>query len=95
MHEQNRTACLSFNVNYFADPSAHADALLDDASLWFGYAQGITRALGDALIDGETITHSDLSSAMHGVTSLITMGMGCTQHAHRQLANHDVKKNVS
>ena len=87
MSEQNRTACLSLNADYYIDASAQPDALLDDANLLLGYAQGMTRALGDALIEGEALVHSDLADALQGIASLISMGMRCADYAHRQFTD--------
>ena len=53
MNKQNRIADLPVNADYYVAPDASPDILLDDVSLWLGYAHGMTRAL----IEGETVVH--------------------------------------
>ncbi len=85
MKKQNRIADLPLNADYYLAPDAHPDTLLDDANLWLGYAHGMTRALSDALIEGETMVHTDLADALQGVAALMLMGRCCAELAHRRI----------
>ena len=66
------------------DDDASTDALLNEASEWFAYAQGTTSLLAECVRD-ELGDRRELSLALGGVAALISVGNVCVQRAHTQV----------
>ena len=76
---------ISRHANYFSDPNAGADALLNDATEWLQYAYNALKLLAELVDEHSIIDARRLPIMLEGVAAFLEMGTRCAVQAHAQL----------
>jgi len=76
---------ISRHANYFSDPNAGADALLNDATEWLQYAYNALKLLAELIHEPGGIDAHRLPVMLEGVAAFLEMGTRCATQAHLRM----------
>ncbi|GAA0700597.1 hypothetical protein ISN75_22685 [Dyella marensis] len=84
-------AWITRHVDYFSDPEAGPDALLNDATEWLHYAHNAIRLLAE-LGDGHgSMNTPRLRVMLESIAAFIEMGTRCATQAHLRMQLFQVR----
>ncbi|MGO4703451.1 hypothetical protein [Dyella sp. 2RAB6] len=73
------------HVNYFSDPDAGPDALLNDATEWLQFAYNAIRLLAELVDEHGSVDAQRLPIMLESITAFIEMGTRCATQAHLRM----------
>ncbi|MGO4702669.1 hypothetical protein [Dyella sp. 2RAB6] len=73
------------HANYFSDPDASPDALLNDASEWLRYAHNAIQLLAEIGHERRKVDARRLPIMLEGIGAFIDMGARCAAQAHGRM----------
>ena len=73
------------HTNYFSDPSAGPDELLNDATEWLHYAYNSLKLLTELVDERGSIDVHRLPIMLEGVAAFVEMGSRCATQAHLRM----------
>ena len=73
------------HTNYFSDPNAGPEALLNDATEWLQYAQTCLKVLTELVNERGTPDVRRLTVMLEGVGAFVEMGARCAAQAHLRM----------
>jgi len=82
---------MSRHANYFSDPDAGTDALLNDATEWLKYAHTSIQFLSELAQERGSPDPRRLSIMLDGIAAFIDMGTRCATQAHLRLQWQQVR----
>ena len=94
MHNEFGEPWITRHANYFSDPNAGPDALLNDATEWLQYAYHALQLLAELTHERGTVDTQRLPIMLDGIAALIDMGMRCAAQAHLRLQWQQVQGEV-
>ena len=71
--------------NYFSDPAAGPDELLNDATEWLQYAYNAVKLLAELVHGHGEVDTQRLPIMLEGVAAFIDMGARCATQAHMRM----------
>jgi len=80
------------HTNYFSDPDAGPEALLNDATEWLQYAHSSLQVLTDLVQERGSPDAQRLTTMLEGVCAFIDMGTRCATQAHLRMQWHAVRR---
>jgi len=80
------------HVNYFSDPDAKTDALLNDATEWLKYAHTSIQFLSELIQERGNPDPQRLSIMLDGIGAFIDMGTRCATQAHLRMQWRQVQE---
>ena len=78
-------AWLTRHVEYFSDPEAGPDALLNDATEWLHYAHNAIRWLAELADEHGSVNTQRLPVMLESIAVFIDMGTRCATQAHLRM----------
>ena len=78
-------AWVSRHVNYFSDPEAGADALLNDATEWLRFAHSGIHLVAELIDERGDVDGRHLPIVLDGIAAFIEMGTRCAAQAHGRM----------
>ena len=78
-------AWLTRHVEYFSDPEAGPDALLNDATEWLHYAHNAIRLLAELVDERGSVNAQRLPTMLESIAAFIEMGARCATQAHLRM----------
>ena len=73
------------HTNYFSDPDAGPEALLNDATEWLQYARGNLRTLTELVNERGVPDVQRLTVMLEGIGAFMEMGTRCAAQAHLRM----------
>ena len=73
------------HTDYFSDPDAGPEALLNDATEWLQYAQTCLKVLTELVNERGTPDVRRLTVMLEGVGAFVEMGTRCAAQAHLRM----------
>lgn len=73
------------HTDYFSDPDAGPEALLNDATEWLQYAQTCLKVLTELVNERGTPDVRRLTVMLEGVGAFVEMGTRCAEQAHLRM----------
>ena len=73
------------HTDYFSDPNAGPEALLNDATEWLQYAQTCLKVLTELVNERGTPDVRRLTVMLEGVGAFVEMGTRCAAQAHLRM----------
>ncbi|MGO4702575.1 hypothetical protein [Dyella sp. 2RAB6] len=73
------------HANYFSDPDAGPDALLNDATEWLRYAHNAIQLLAELVHERGKIDKKRLPIMLESIGAFIDMGARCATQAHLRM----------
>ena len=83
------------HANYYSDPDAGPDALLNDATEWLRYAHTSIQFLVELIHERGSPDERRLPIMLDGIAALIDMGSRCVTQAHLRLQWQQVRDKAS
>jgi len=83
------------HVNYFSDPDAGADALLNDATEWLKYAHTSIQFLAELVHERGSPDAQRLPIMLDGIAAFIEMGTRCVGQAHGRMQWEEVRREAA
>ena len=71
--------------SFCLDTEANADTLLNDATEWLHYAQGLTDLLVESMEEAELPNRRRMTLALGAIGTLLNMGVQCAAQAHAKM----------
>jgi len=87
-------AWITRHTNYYSDPNAGPDALLNDATEWLQYAYNALKLLAQLVDEHSIIDARRLPIMLEGVAAFLEMGTRCAAQAHLRLQWQQVQAEV-
>jgi len=84
-------AWVTHHVNYFSDPDAGTDALLNDATMWLKYAHTSIQFLAELAHERGSPDARRLPIMLDGIAAFIDMGTRCATQAHLRMQWQQVR----
>ena len=84
-------AWITRHVEYFSDPEAGPDALLNDATEWLYYAHNAIRWLAELADEHGSVNTQRLPVMLESIAVFIDMGTRCATQAHLRMQWLQVK----
>ena len=78
-------AWITRHTNYYSDPNAGPDALLNDATEWLRYAYSTLHLLAELVHERGTVDAHRWPIMLEGIAAFIDMGTRCATQAHLRL----------
>ena len=78
-------AWITRHANYFSDPNAGADQLLNDATEWLQYAYNALKLLAELIDERSIIDARRLPIMLEGIAAFVEMGTRCAAQAHLRM----------
>jgi len=78
-------AWITRHTNYYSDPNAGPDALLNDATEWLQYAYNALKLLAQLVDEHSIIDARRLPIMLEGVAAFLEMGTRCAAQAHLRM----------
>ena len=78
-------AWITRHANYFSDPNAGADQLLNDATEWLQYAYNALKLLAELMHDRDNIDAQRWPIMLEGIAAFVEMGTRCAAQAHLRM----------
>ena len=78
-------AWMTRHVEYFSDPQAGPDALLNDATEWLHYAHNAIRWLAELADEHGSVNAQRLPVMLESIAVFIEMGTRCATQAHLRM----------
>jgi hypothetical protein len=78
-------AWITRHVDYFSDPEAGPDALLNDATEWLHYAHNAIRLLAELGDEHGSVNTPRLRVMLESIAAFIEMGTRCATQAHLRM----------
>ncbi|NKJ22772.1 hypothetical protein [Dyella sp. SG609] len=78
-------AWITRHVEYFSDPEAGPDALLNDATEWLHYAHNAIRWLAELADEHGSVNTQRLPVMLESIAVFIDMGTRCATQAHLRM----------
>jgi len=88
-------AWLSRHVDYFSDPEAGPDALLNDATEWLHFAHNAIRLLAELADEQGSLSTQRLPVMLESIATFIEMGTRCATQAHLRMQWLQIKSEVA
>ena len=85
-------AWITRHTNYYSDPNAGPDALLNDATEWLQYAHNAIQLLAELLHERGNPDERKLPIMLDGIAALIEMGTRCVVLAHGRVQVEQVRR---
>jgi hypothetical protein len=79
------------HANYYSDPQASADELLNDATEWLQYAYHSLKLLAELVDERDRIDTRRLPIMLEGIAAFVEMGTRCATQAHLRLQWQQVR----
>ena len=79
------------HANYYSDPEAGPDALLNDATEWLRYAHTSIQFLVELIHERGSPDARRLPIMLDGIAALIEMGSRCATQAHLRMQWQEVR----
>ena len=79
------------HTNYFSDPSAGPDELLNDATEWLHYAYNSLKLLAELVDERGSIDIQRLPIMLEGIAAFVDMGSRCATQAHLRMQWQQVR----
>ena len=79
------------HTNYYSDPDAEPDALLNDAAEWLKYAHASIEFLVELVHERGSPDTRCLPIMLEGIAALIEMGRCCATQAHGRMQWQQVR----
>ncbi|MEV8521611.1 hypothetical protein ABZR86_17595 [Dyella marensis] len=79
------------HTNYFSDPSAGPDELLNDATEWLHYAYNSLKLLAELVDERSSIDVHRLPIMLEGIAAFVDMGTRCATQAHMRMRWQQVR----
>ena len=79
------------HANYYSDPDAGPDALLNDATEWLRYAHISIQFLVELIHERGSPDAQRLPIMLDGIAALIEMGIRCATQAHLRMRWQQVR----
>ena len=79
------------HVNYFSDPGAGPDQLLNDATEWLQYAYNAIKLLAELVDERGSVDAHRLPVMLEGIAAFIDMGTRCAAQAHMRMQWEEVR----
>lgn len=73
------------HANYFSDPNAGADQLLNDATEWLQYAYNALKLLAELMQERDNIDVQRWPIMLEGIAAFVEMGTRCAAQAHLRM----------
>ena len=73
------------HTNYFSDPGAGPDELLNDATEWLHYAHNSLKLLAELVDERGSIDVHRLPIMLEGIAAFVDMGTRCATQAHMRM----------
>lgn len=80
------------HTNYYADPDASTEALLNDATEWLQFAHNAIQLLAELLHERGHPDERKLPIMLDGIAALIEMGTRCVVLAHGRVQVEQVRR---
>ena len=87
-------AWITRHTNYYSDPNAGPDALLNDATEWLQYAYNALKLLAQLVDEHSIIDARRLPIMLEGVAAFLEMGTRCAAQAHLRMQLLQVQAEV-
>ncbi len=82
------------HTNYFSDPAAGPEALLNDATEWLQYARSNLRMLTELVNERGVPDVQRLTVMLEGIGAFMEMGTRCAAQAHLRMQWQKVREKV-
>jgi len=82
------------HTNYFSDPSAGPDELLNDATEWLQYAYNAVKVLAELVHERGSVDVHRLPIMLEGIAAFVEMGSRCAAQAHMRILLRGVREEV-
>ena len=79
------------HTNYFSDPGAGPDELLNDATEWLHYAYNSLKLLAELVDERGSIDVHRLPIMLEGIAAFVDMGTRCATQAHMRMQWQQVR----
>ncbi|MGO4703400.1 hypothetical protein [Dyella sp. 2RAB6] len=73
------------HTNYFSNPDASPDALLNDATEWLQFAHNAIQLLAELVNEPGDVDANRLPIMLEGISAFIDMGARCAAQAHGRM----------
>jgi hypothetical protein len=80
------------HTNYFSDPSAGPDELLNDATEWLQYAYNAVKLLAELVHERGSVDVHRLPIMLEGIAAFVEMGTRCVTQAHMRMQWQSVRE---
>jgi len=78
-------AWITRHTNYFSDPNAGADELLNDATEWLHHAHCTLKLITELADEWRSVDVQRLAIVLQGLAGFVEMGMRCAAQAHMRM----------
>ena len=85
MHNAFGEPWITRHANYYSDPGAGADELLNDATEWLQYAYNALKLLAELVDERGSIDTHRLPIMLEGIAAFVEMGTRCAAQAHLRM----------
>ena len=79
------------HTNYYSDPGAGPDELLNDATEWLHYAYNSLKLLAELVDERGSIDVHRLPIMLEGIAAFVDMGTRCATQAHMRMQWQQVR----
>ena len=94
MHNEFGEPWITRHANYFSDPNAGPDALLNDATEWLQHAYHALKLLAELVDEHSIVDARRLPIMLEGVAAFLEMGTRCAAQAHLRMQWQQVQAEV-
>lgn len=84
-------AWVSRHANYYSDPDAGPDALLNDATEWLQYAHSAIHLVAELVDERGGLKGRHLPIVLGGIAAFIEMGASCAAQGHLRMQWEEVR----
>ena len=78
-------AWITRHADYFSDPNAGADELLNDATEWLQYAYCLLKVLAELVHERGSVDVQRVPIVLEGIAAFVEMGIRCAGQAHLRM----------
>lgn len=79
------------HANYYSDPNASTDALLNDATEWLQYAYHALKLVAELVDERGSLDTQRLPIMLEGIAAFVEMGTRCAAQAHLRMQWREVR----
>lgn len=88
-------AWMTRHTNYYSDPDAGPDTLLNDATEWLHYAHSAIHLVAELVDESGGMKGRHLPIVLEGIAAFIEMGISCAAQAHLRMQWRQVEEKAA